>query len=134
MKLHPHLWQIGVLLLCATAFTSALVYSQEQADTPTTKVFMQVKLVHAQEVLEGLVTEDYDMIAKSANQLALLSQDAQWHVLQTPEYTRRSEEFRREIDLLTEAAREKNLDRATLAYVKVTFHCVDCHKYVRKSP
>jgi cytochrome c556 len=51
--------------------------------------------------------------------------------LQTPEYSQRSAEFRRAADALTEAARKRNLDGATLAYVDVTTKCVSCHKYVR---
>ena len=39
--------------------------------------------------------------------------------------------FRRQANALTKAAQEKNLDAATLAYVRLTMSCVDCHKFVR---
>ena len=94
-------------------------------------VFMHQKLVHSQKVLEGLVTEDFEAIAKHAQAISLLSQAAQWQVLQTPEYARRSTEFRRSTDDLKKAAQKKNLDGATLAFVNVTMKCVECHKYVR---
>jgi hypothetical protein len=61
----------------------------------------------------------------------LLSQASNWQVLQTPEYRQRSTEFRRSVDALTEASRERNLDGATLAFMQVTMKCVSCHKYVR---
>jgi len=94
--------------------------------------FMRAKLTHSQRVLEGLVKQDFDAIAKHAQEMSLLSQASNWQVLQTPEYRERSTEFRRSVDSLTEAAKKKNLDGAALAYVEVTMKCVTCHKYVRQ--
>ncbi|MBX3415165.1 MAG: hypothetical protein KF708_20945 [Pirellulales bacterium] len=93
--------------------------------------FMQLKLRHSQEVLEGLAVEDFDQIAKNAQDLSLLSQAASWNVLQTEEYLQQSGEFRRTADALTKAAKEKNLDAAAIRYVELTMKCVHCHKYVR---
>lgn len=101
---------------------------------PTNKVdvFMRAKLEHSQRVLEGLTTGNLELVAKHAQQISLLSQAEMWQVLQTPEYFERSAEFRRATDGLTDAAKNKNLDGATLAYVDMTVKCVNCHKYVRK--
>ena len=94
---------------------------------------MRAKLVHSQKVLEGLTLEDFNLIAKHAQELSLLSQAAQWQVLQTPDYLHQSREFRRVADRLTESARQKNLDGATLAFTELTTECVHCHKYVRRT-
>ena len=94
--------------------------------------FMRLKLEHSKNVLEGLALEDYPMIAKNADKMSLLSHEASWNVLQTEEYLLRSGEFRRTAAALTEAAEEKNLDGAALAYVDLTMKCVNCHKYVRE--
>lgn len=93
--------------------------------------FMELKLDHSQEVLRGIVTEDFDLVAKHAQELSLLSQAASWRVFQTTEYLQHSSEFRRTADALTEAGRQKNLDAAALKYVDLTLKCVNCHKYVR---
>ena len=98
---------------------------------PNVQAFMEAKLQHSQAVLKGLATEDFDLIAANSQKVSLLSQAEQWQVIQTPDYVQRSTEFRREVDALTEAAKKKNLDAATLAYVKVTISCIECHKYVR---
>jgi hypothetical protein len=95
-------------------------------------VFMKAKLKHSQEVLKGLVIEDFDLIAKNSQAMSLLCEDELWQVLQTPEYSARSAEFQRSVAAVTEAARKKNLEAATLGYVDVTLKCVNCHKYVRK--
>ncbi len=93
--------------------------------------FMRVKLRHSQKVLEGLVLEDFDEIVKNSQEMSLLSLAATWQVLQTPEYVDYSRKFRNAADALSEAAKQKNLDKATLAYNQVTARCVECHKYVR---
>ena len=102
--------------------------SQQQGNL---KDFMRVKLRHSQKVMEGLVLEDYAEIAKNAQEMSLLSLAATWQVFETPEYVDYSRKFRNATDALSDAARDKNLDRATLAFNQVTTKCVECHKYVR---
>jgi cytochrome c556 len=93
--------------------------------------FMRAKLRHSQDVLEGLTLEDFDKIARGAQELALASQASSWQVLQTEDYARQSAEFRRSCDSLRTAAKAGNLDGAALAWMEVTMKCVQCHKYVR---
>jgi hypothetical protein len=93
--------------------------------------FMRAKLRHSQDVLEGLTLEDFDKIARGAQELALASQASSWQVLQTEDYARQSTEFRRSCDSLRSAAKAGNLDGAALAWMEVTMKCVQCHKYVR---
>jgi cytochrome c556 len=94
-------------------------------------VFMRAKLAHSQNVLEGLALEDYDLIARGAHDLALASQASSWQVLQTEDYARHSDEFRRSCNALRGAAKARNLDGAALAWMEVTMKCIQCHKYVR---
>jgi hypothetical protein len=93
--------------------------------------FMQLKLRYGQKLLEGIALEDYDMIADQAEQLRLLSQDANWIVLQTPDYLADIVDFRRSAADLKTAAKKKNLDGAALAYMRMTLSCVHCHQHVR---
>ena len=96
-----------------------------------TETLMQAKLEHSKSLLEGLATGDFAQLEKSASALTLLSLETDWNVIQTGEYRRLSEDFRRSTKSLKEMATAKNLDGATLAYVGVTMKCVECHKYVR---
>ncbi len=52
-------------------------------------------------------------------------------MFENPDYADHSATFRKNVDALIRAARNKNLDGATLAYVRITMNCVDCHKFVR---
>ena len=95
------------------------------------EAFMRAKLQHSQKVLEGLTTENFELITQNAQAMALLSEATSWQVLQTPDYSRRSSRFRHAASKVKEAAKQANLDGATLAYVDLTIQCVECHKYVR---
>lgn len=122
---------IGPLAVVLAGILCGMTGTASAQDANKVGDFMRAKLLHSQKVLDGLVRADFDMIAKHAQEMSLLSQASTWQVLQTPEYNERSKEFRRSVDALTEAAKKKNLDGAALAYVEVTMKCVTCHKYVR---
>ena len=122
------MWMLVGLATLAYGAAPSAVQGQEANKVSE---FMRAKLLHSQKVLEGLVREDYDAIAKHAQEMSLLSQASNWQVFETPEYVRQSSEFQRAADELTKAGKEKNLDGAALAYVAMTMKCVACHKYVR---
>ena len=92
---------------------------------------MRKKLEASQSVLEGLALEDFDLIAKGARQLKTTGAAAEFLVIHDPLYTEQADEFRRIIDKLDRAAKERRIDGATLAYVDMTMAIVECHKYVR---
>ena len=93
--------------------------------------FMQLKLDHSKGILEGLSNEDFNVISQNAQGLATLSLESSWNAYTTPEYLALSTDFRRAVRMMTEAANEKNLDRAALAYVNTTVQCIECHRYMR---
>jgi hypothetical protein len=96
--------------------------------------FMRAKLGYSQKTLAGLTLEDFDAIADSAKELRRLSEAAEWNVPTMPnavDYVVYTREFQRLTDEMADAAKSKNLDGATLAYLRVTMNCVNCHKYVR---
>ena len=125
--------RLGVVAGLALVAGTGLLRGQDQAFQKRA-VFMRQKLEFSKKVLEGLTVEDYDTIAKSARALRLLSQAAEWEVPTipgVPDYIAYTNEFQRHADELALRARQKNLDGATLAYLKLTMNCVNCHKYVR---
>jgi cytochrome c556 len=119
---------IGVLTLAALGWLASGGYGEPRDEL---RDFMRAKLSHSQKVLEGLVTENFDEIAKNAQDMSLLSLAETWQVLQTPEYVDFSRKFRNSADTLADMAKKKNLDQATVAYNQLTLKCVQCHKYVR---
>lgn len=102
---------------------------EKEADV---KEVMQRKLNHSQKVLEAIATNNFGSIAKNADELIILSREAEWKVFKTPRYEIYSDDFRRNAEALVKSAKEKNLDAAALVYVDLTLNCVKCHKYVRE--
>jgi len=127
-----HTPSVRTLVFLAVLFSGGMLTSTASAQNQVAG-FMKAKLVHAEKVLEGLATEDFDLIVKHSQAISLLCEDELWSVVKTVEYHERSKEFQRSVNAITEAARQKNLDAAALAYVNTTLSCVNCHKYVRKA-
>ena len=94
---------------------------------------MRRKLDRAKNILEGLTLEQFDKIASNARSLKLLSTEAGWNIVQTDEYRKQSEDFRRACDSIEQAAKKKDIHRAALSYVALTVRCVECHSYMREN-
>ena len=116
---------LGLVLLLVGS-----VLSLEEQE-PNLRFIMQRKLDHAHSLLEALITEDFETLEDSAGALRVLSEEAGWFVITTPEYTERSTTFRRAVAEIELSAKEKNLDRAALGYVDMTLQCVRCHQFLR---
>lgn len=121
----------GLALVVLVAAIASVPAADGPAVTDKVAAFMRAKLGHSQNVLEGLTVEDFDLIDKGAQDLALASQASSWQVLQTEDYARHSDDFRRSCNALRAAAKARNLDGAALAWMEVTMKCIQCHKYVR---
>lgn len=119
---------LSLLFVAVAGVTLALAQPKRP---PAAREFMREKLELSQRVLEGLATEDYDLIIAKGSKLAALSKEADWRVYENPDYDQQSVNFRRQVNSMVKAAKEKNLDAATLAYVRLTMSCIDCHKFVR---
>lgn len=125
---------VGLLLALTVLTTAPSASLKAEQKPPTRREFMRQKLEFSKLLLEGLTIENFDLIAKNARALRTLSAAAEWEVPVIPnanEYIVYTAEFQRHCAELSKSAREKNLDAATLAYVKLTMSCVNCHKYVR---
>lgn len=121
---------LGVLFVAILMSAVAMSLAQVGKSKPT-REFMRDKLALSQKILEALAMENFELMATSSQRLNAMSQDAAWQAFDNPDYAQLSAGFRKNVEALTKAAKSKNLDGATLAYVRVTISCVDCHKYVR---
>ncbi len=104
---------------------------QKVKDASSLDPFMQLKLVHSKDILEGLATEDFEMIAKGAQSLTALSLESSWNVYTTEKYLQQSSDFRQSLKIIKEGAHEKNIDRAALGYLNMTVQCLECHRYLK---
>ena len=119
---------LAFVVVLAAAITVSVAQSERNR---AAKEFMRDKLELSQRVLEGLATEDYELVIAKGTRLSAMTKEADWRLFENPDYDQQSRIFRRHVDAMVKAAREKNLDAGTLAYVRMTMSCIDCHKLVR---
>jgi len=137
---------VGAVLLVSTAmWTSAggqvqkipVTVDEEDPSSRPVRPLMQAKLVHAQRVLEGLVTHDFKRVESSANSLKKMSleppagfapkqDDADSEV-----YEHFRTEFLRVSARLEEQAQKKNAEGVAYMQQNLTATCVACHDYIR---
>lgn len=124
-----------------TAVTVAILFAvpsradekqKPKADDAKKPTVMQRKLAHSQKVLEGLAKNDFGAINTGADGLLECVKDVTWKINETDKYLLHTNEFLRRVEDLKKAAKAKNIDSASLAYVDMTLTCVRCHKYLRE--
>ena len=95
------------------------------------KELMRRKLDHSQKILEAITMNNFDQIAKHADELMQVSKQAEFLVIKTRDYELYRDEFRRSGESLARAAKEKNIHAAGLAYLEMSLSCFHCHQYAR---
>ena len=111
-------------------FTAGLCGEEKKQDK-SPSFWMKQKLTYSQRILNGLATEDYDLILQNANAMKGLD-TLEFFVRQKPEgYRTHLKTFQFAVKELARNAEDKDLDGATLAFTQMTVSCVNCHKQIR---
>ena len=84
-------------------------------------------------MLAGLTKADFKAIEKNAKSMIAVGYLEKWVRADTPGYKTMLADFEYANKSLVLATRERNLDRATIAYLQLTLSCVNCHTLVRDS-
>jgi hypothetical protein len=103
------------------------------AQTRRLNQVMREKLEHSKNILESLVTSNWQQLERESRELARATEDPAWSVLTMPDYMRQSAAFLHAIESLIDAAERHDLEGASLGYVSLTTSCVSCHRYVARA-
>jgi hypothetical protein len=117
----------AVLLITLTAVPSS------SAQNARLQQIMRAKLDHSQRILEAVVTSNWTLLDRESRSMATVVRNPDWSVLATPEYVRHSEAFLRATDDLIEAAKLRDLERASLGFISLSASCVNCHRYLARA-
>jgi hypothetical protein len=128
---------VGVMAVLLTSLSAR--GKEEQAkdapeETKKASIWMKQKLAATQNILAGLTKADFPAISGSANTMLAVSYLEKYVRSDRPGYQTLMSEFEQANKMLVVAARDKNLDGATVAYLQLTISCVNCHKIVRDAP
>jgi hypothetical protein len=102
-----------------------------EKEPKTLSDYMRLKLGASSAILEGLATEDMELVERGAQVLHEMSGAERFRVHNDTMYRQFSGDFRQTTSELIEAAKEKNLDRSALKWMDATMGCIECHRYVR---
>ena len=135
------------LLMCVAVLCTALLIVRQGADDgmpsaaaaplvkqqPPSEVpgFMRKKLEMVSTIVEGMATDDFEMVDQGGRQLAELAESAAWAADRDPFYRHYSNSFEQAVRGLITAAKSESIEKVTYAYVHVTFSCTACHQHIR---
>ncbi len=128
---------LTILSVALIALAALTVRGDDQPSKPAggqekaPSLWMKQKLVASQTILAALTRADYDTIEKNANAMLDVGFLEKWIRAGTPNYRTLMNDFQYANKSLVLAARENNLDAATVAYLQLTLSCVNCHRLVR---
>ncbi len=120
-----------VLLVGTMVLRAADPPASKQGTINETKVLMRAKLSSSQKVLEGLLAEDFTLIAQGAREMIKISEAAEWPRARDEVYEHYSSELRRQCNKLEDLAQKTNHEGASFTYLHITTTCINCHDYVR---
>ncbi|MEI7698775.1 MAG: hypothetical protein WCK86_03195 [Planctomycetia bacterium] len=95
--------------------------------------FMRQKLQASSQILEGLCTEDLEMVSEGSAVLLQMSNEERWRVSNDIMYRRYSQEFATAVEELQKESKDQDMDGTSLAWVNVTMKCLKCHEWVRNT-
>ena len=123
---------LGIMIAIA-----AYSYCSAQEATPPRpptghQLLIRDKLSYSNKALEGLSLGDYGKIEEAGKMLGVISRTAAHQIRPTEQYRLLSKNFQEQAGDLERHAKEKNLDAASMDYMRITFTCVQCHSYLRE--
>jgi hypothetical protein len=118
-----------LLVFCATLAGAASTSGQ----TSATRKVMRDKLDLSHHVLAAVMTSDLAALERDSAALARVTERPGWMVLTTPEYVRYSGAFVAAAQELAQAAKDHDLDAASVRYASMTMACYQCHRYVKNT-
>jgi len=109
--------------------------SADKKDEPDRilRKFMRQKLQASNLILEGLCTDDLQMVSEGSQTLMKMSSAERWRVSNDIMYRRYSSEFVHAVEELQKEAEDDDMNGTSMAWVNVTMKCLKCHEWVRNA-
>lgn len=130
---------VGTLLPAQVTRIPVRPGESREATAAEVQVLMQAKLSHAQQILEGVVTQDFAAIEKAASGLTRISLTTPGDIEASDDPTDREvyEHFRLEFirlaGQLERLAGEQQLEGTAYVQQNLTATCIACHDHMSRS-
>lgn len=104
----------------------------QDPDMVARRDFMRSKLMYSQLILEGLTTNDFEMIDKAIDNLKMVTEGEMWVAFDDDkEYRDLTQDFKNATARMEAAADSENLDATAMRFYQMNTTCIDCHKHIR---
>lgn len=124
----------ALVLLCGTmGLLLAQDSKQDSNKDPSLKKMMEDKLETSKKLLGAVAQNNFAKAETNAEELSRISIELGKKFPKNEPFQEFGKEYRNELQGLLKAARKQNTEGMTLAYVKVTMSCFNCHTYVRET-
>ena len=132
--------RVTLAILCLAAVTcvgATLCLRAGEKDSPPPRgsvelaTLMQAKLASSQKITEGLVTKDFQLIKKGAEEWRRIATATDWYSHKDTLFLRHRAELVNQASKLVRAAEDGNLDAATYTYFGAVRTCIECHEHCR---
>jgi hypothetical protein len=120
-----------VMIFSAFFWIPEINAAGEKKTASTVQMLMHQKLESAHGLLEGIVKEDFDLIALHAERLKNISKATGWHKPEDEKFLSYARSFQNAAEYLSEQSSNKNLDGVAMGHVRITLECMQCHNFVR---
>ncbi len=128
---------VAAVLLGTTSLCLGWAFVQGQSDVPNAQgdvkqsALMRAKLASTQRIVDGLVTKDFDDIAKGAKELIKICKAVDWQAHEDDVYGHHRRELMLQAEKMISSAERENLDGAAYSYIHALTTCISCHDYCR---
>lgn len=119
-------WMLGGLALVAVVAVSVQQAQAERKPSP----LMREKLDQVENITQGLITRDWELVDQSASSLQTISKLDEFLKSDSEEYGELTQDFRTAVSRVRTMAEKKNVEGATLYFSQVVTSCVECHNHV----
>ncbi len=93
--------------------------------------FMARKLKSSQRTIEGVMTNDFQLIRDECSKMVDLSRHAAWKQLASPVYIQDTADFVAAAEFLEKMAAAEDAEGTSMAFSRLTASCANCHLHVR---
>lgn len=116
---------VGIVMTRSNADPGIARTNQQQ------QALMRAKLASTQRIVEGLVSKDFDDIAKGADELMKICKANEWKAHSDDVYSHHRRELMKQVEKMSNSAATHNLEGAAYSYIHTVTTCISCHDYCR---
>jgi hypothetical protein len=121
---------VGVLGIAAAMLAREPV-SDGQAHAVAHPALMRAKLASSQKIVEGMMAQDFKLIAAGADELVKITDATEWQAEEDQLYAHYRADLRRTALKLSRRAEDENLEAVAYAYTHLLATCLHCHDHCR---